>query len=306
MRLFDLHCDTLYRAVTENTTLNNNSFNVTIDKGTRYAQWCQCFAIWIPDDIRGENAINLFDRAYLKITDELLNKNIAFCKTRKELKDNIEGKKHCALLTVEGGAVLNNDINNLYKLKKCGVRMMTLTWNGYNEIGGGIETADNNGLTDFGKEVITLMDKLDIVVDISHASENLFYDVANNYQKPIVASHSNAKGICGHKRNLTDEQFKIIKESKGLVGINLCDYFLRDNGNADINDIIKNTEYFLSLGGENILGFGCDFDGADIPKEIYGIESMNNIYEAFLKHNYKESLLDKIFFKNCYEFFTDI
>lgn len=304
MRIFDLHCDTLYRAVTENTTLDNDVFHIAINKGKSYSQWYQCFAVWIPDKIRGIQAEQLFDKAYNKLVNELSSDKMVFCKTKEDLKQS--KNNHCAILTVEGGAVLNHKLENLYKLKDCGVRMITLTWNGYNEIGGGITTEKNNGLTKFGKDVISLMDKLDIFIDISHSSEKLFYDVVEYYNKPIVASHSNSKSICAHNRNLTDEQFNIIKNNNGLVGINLCDYFLKDGGNADIDDIIKHTEYFLSLGGENILGFGCDFDGAEIPKNIYGIESISNIYERFLRYNYSEALLDKIFFKNCYDFFTNV
>lgn len=306
MRLFDMHCDTLYRAVTENTTLNNSIFHITLDKGMNCSQWCQCFAVWIPDNVRGDNAEILFDKAYNKLISQLKNSNMVFCTRREELKENINNKKHCALLTVEGGAVLNGDLNNVYKLKDCGVRMMTLTWNGYNEIGGGANTDKNNGLTDFGKKVLSAMDKLDIIVDISHTSERLFYDVAEYYNKPLVASHSNARKICNHIRNLTENQFDIIKNSGGLIGINLCDYFLKDNGNASIYDIIKHTDYFLSLGGENTIGFGCDFDGADLPNDILGIESISKIYDAFLKHNYSETLINKIFFENCCKFFTTI
>ncbi len=305
MKLFDLHCDTLYRAVDENGSIIDNNYHLSVLKGNRYDKWVQCFAVWIPDEYRKDEAFNLFKRAKLKF-DEEINKNqdlIIHCKNLDDIINAIKDNKCAAVLTVEGSAVLAGELNNLDYLKKCGVRMITLTWNGWCEAGGGALTTEKNGITSFGKEVIRKMTELSIVIDISHASDNLFFDVANEVDVPIVASHSNSRTVCNNKRNLTDEQFNIIKSREGLVGLNFANIFLRENKKASAYDIIKHADYFLSLGGEKIICIGTDFDGADMPEGILGIESMENLYELFLRHNYKESLVEDIFFNNAFNFF---
>lgn len=308
MRLFDLHCDTLYRAVTEKKTLNEGDFHISLNRGAKYESWLQCFAIWIPDDIRGKDALSLFDNAVSKFKSEIQNNTdiIKPCGTKNDIKSVCEENGHGAILTVEGGAALAGDINKLDYMAECGVKIITLTWNGTCELGDGIEVNNPIGITKFGKEAVTRMEKLGIAVDVSHASEKLFYDVCEISTKPFIATHSNARRVCSHKRNLTDDQFKIIRNIGGVVGINFCDYFLRDNGGANFSDILKNVEYFLSLGGEKTVCMGTDFDGTDMPKGIKGIESINDLYEYFLRHNYPESLLDDIFFNNAYRFFTEI
>jgi membrane dipeptidase len=184
--------------------------------------------------------------------------------------------------------------------------MLTLTWNGTNEIGDGSGVDNPKGLTEFGKNVISEMEKNNIIIDISHASDKLFYDVAELTTKPFVASHSNSRFITPHKRNLTDDQIKIIIERKGLFGLNFHNKFLSQNYKKScMFDILKHTEHFLSLGGENCISFGTDFDGCDLPNDINSSQSMNNIYEMFLKHNYKESLIKKIFYENALIFFEN-
>ena len=178
---------------------------------------------------------------------------------------------------------------------------MTLTWNGTCEIGDGVGVENSKGLSKFGSLVIKEMEKYGIIVDISHASEKLFYDISQTASKPFIATHSNSKCICPHRRNLTDEQFKVIKSFGGIVGITFAKDFLSQK-DAGVTDIIKHIEYFLSLSGENTLSIGSDFDGTDMPKGINDIESVYDLYEQMLRLNYNESLLDKIFYKNAYDF----
>jgi membrane dipeptidase len=117
--------------------------------------------------------------------------------------------------------------------------------------------------------------------------------------KPIVASHSNSFSVCPHKRNLTDEQFLNIKKTGGLVGVTFCKDFLNpDPQKASAVDVLRHVEHFLELGGEETLCLGSDFDGADVPNDIMGIQTMGSLYELFLKH-YKQSTVDAIFFQNA-------
>ncbi|MDP4120195.1 MAG: membrane dipeptidase, partial [Bacillota bacterium] len=196
-------------------------------------------------------------------------------------------------------------LENVKLLSEHGVRAMTLTWNGQNEIGSGVCVENPRGITSFGRGVIHEMEKYKIAVDVSHASEKLFYDVADIAKRPFIATHSNSRAICPHKRNLTDEQFEIISKSGGIVGLVFARDFLTDNVEAKMKDIIRHAEHFLSIGGENSICLGSDFDGTDIPKDMTGIESLETLYELFLRENYNESLLNKIFFENALNFYQN-
>lgn len=309
MKFFDLHCDTLYRAVENNGSIVDNDYHLSVSRGSKYQNWVQCFAVWIPDELRKNAAISFFKRAKSKFDAELCENAdfICQCRNAAEIKSAVSNHKCAAILTVEGGAVLAGNLNNLDYLSDCGVKMLTLTWNDHCEIGGGSFASQPNGLTAFGKSVVNRMAELSIAIDISHASDNLFFDVAKNVNAPIVASHSNSRKICQHKRNLTDEQFDIIKSRNGLVGLNFAQIFLKNDGkSATSYDIIKHADYFLARGGEKIICMGSDFDGTDLPTDISGIESMEALYEQFLRHNYNESLVQDIFFNNAFDFFEKL
>ena len=304
MKLFDLHCDTLYRVYTEKSTFFNDSFHISFNKSKGILPYIQCFAVWIPDEYRGEAALELFKGCVEKLDEQLAGTDIIRCRNNDDIKYAAEKGKNGAVLTVEGGAVLAGKIENIGLLKKEGVRMMTLTWNGSNELGDGVGAANAKGLNAFGREVVKEMEKQGIVVDISHASEMMFYDVAEISEKPFAASHSDAKAVSPHRRNLTDEQFGVIRDRGGIVGLNFCVDFLNKTATkAKMYDIIRNAEHFLSLGGEKTLAVGGDLDGADIPSDMRGIESLPELYEMFLHHNYSESLVDDIFFNNAFRFF---
>lgn len=303
MKLFDLHCDTLYRAFFENGGLFNNDFHISFDRIDSIEPYIQCMAIWVPDEFRNKNAIQLFENCRKKLNDELKDTNIKIIYSQDDIIE-IESKKgKGVVLTVEGGAVLGGKLENVDYLAKCGVKIMTLTWNGNCELGDGIGVEGAKGLTDFGKSVVAKMEQNGIAVDVSHSSVPMFYDVAELSTRPFCATHSNSKQICPHRRNLTDEQFSIIRDKGGIVGLNLSRGFLReDEDKACMLDVLRHAEHFLSLGGEKTLAIGTDFDGTDIPIDMTGIESMNKLYELFLKHNYNEKLLEDIFFNNARNF----
>lgn len=303
MKLFDLHCDTLYRAFFENGGLFNNDFHISFDRIDSIEPYIQCMAIWVPDEFRNKNAIQLFENCRKKLNDELKDTNIKIIYSQDDIIE-IESKKgKGVVLTVEGGAVLGGKLENVDYLAKCGVKIVTLTWNGNCELGDGIGVEGAKGLTDFGKSVVAKMEQNGIIVDVSHSSVPMFYDVAELSTRPFCATHSNSKQICPHRRNLTDEQFSIIRDKGGIVGLNLSRGFLReDEDKACMLDVLRHAEHFLSLGGEKTLAIGTDFDGTDIPIDMTGIESMNKLYELFLKHNYNEKLLEDIFFNNARNF----
>lgn len=302
MKLFDLHCDTLYRAYTEKSTLFNDEFHISFNKSKYMDKYIQCLAVWIPDEYRGESAEKLFLGCVGKLNEQIKDTGIIKCMTKDDF-DRVN--KTGVVLTVESGAALGGKLENIRKYADIGVKMMTLTWNGTNELGDGVGVENSKGLSEFGRKAVKELERNNIILDISHASERLFYDVAETAESPLVASHSNSKKICSHKRNLSDSQFDIIKKSGGIVGLNFCIDFLNNNAEkSSMYDVIRMAEHFLSLGGEKMIAMGGDFDGADVPRDLNGIEKMGELYEMFLKH-YSESVVEDIFFDNAFEFFKN-
>ncbi len=304
MNFFDLHCDTLYEICKKNEGLYDNSCHVSLRKSENIDRYIGCFAIWIPDEYRGREALRFFDKVYEKFLSEK-EKNTShmeFIEKSSDMEDLPRGKRG-VILTVEGGAALGGSLERVGYLKKCGVRAMTLTWNGENEIGGGSGEKNPVGITEFGIKVVKEMENQGIVVDVSHAGESLFYDISGISKKPFMATHSNSYSVCPHRRNLKDKQFEIIRDRGGIVGVTFCNKFLNSDTDASVSDIMRHIEYFLSLGGESTVAIGSDFDGTDVPDEIKGIESMNILYEYMLRHNYSEELVRSIFYENAYNFF---
>lgn len=309
MKYFDLHCDTITDCYTDNKALYDSDLHISLVRGKKYSPWFQCFAVWIPDEIRGKSAVNYFDAVTKKLKSEIeVNSDkVILCKSSKDFEKAQKQNKIGAILTVEGSAALGGDIANLKYMADCGVRMITLTWNSSCEIGDGVCVKSPKGLTSFGKNAVAEMEKLGIVIDVSHASDILFNDVVNYTTKPFIASHSNSRTICNHNRNITDEQFNIINKRGGLVGITFAPEFLNTNSDkANIDDIIKHIEYFLSLGGEKCIALGSDFDGANLPNGIKGIESVEDIAEHMLRRNYSETLVKSILFDNAFNFFVSL
>lgn len=305
MDFIDLHCDTLYKSATMNLSLDDKIMEVTQSENKK-SRWLQCYAVWIPDDYTFEMAEELFFKSLKKLNYECKRLNIRLISKNENVTSVFKNNINTALLTVENAKVIGYDIKNIKLLSELGVKIITLTWNGSNQIGDGAQVTDANGLTDFGRKAVSEMEENGIVIDISHASDKLFYDVAQIASRPFIATHSDSRSVVNNKRNLTDEQFKIIVEKKGIVGINFHNEFLSENSTKSTKyDVFSHIEKFLSLGGENTICIGSDFDGCnlpcDMPKKIF----IRDLYELFLNQNYNETLVRKIFNENALNFFEN-
>ncbi len=298
MQYFDLHCDTLYEAVMKKSDFTNTDFEVNLDSTDNFEKWCQCFAIWIPDGISQKIRLSLFNRA-----KNLLKSQAESYELIPFYNSENAGRRNY-IFTLENASVLDEDIDNICLLKECNIKMVTLTWNDKNSIGGGA-LAQEYGLSAFGKVCVKELENNGIIIDVSHASDKTFYDVMNHTTKSIAASHSNSRKLCPHRRNLTDEQFFEIVRRHGIVGINFHKDFLNsDREKACLTDVLKHTEHFLSLGGEDAVCIGSDFDGADPVKELSNISKIPDLYESYLKIGYNEQLVQKILYNNAYNFFS--
>jgi len=261
----------------------------------------QFFAVWINTKMHRscsfEKALQLID-IYKRML--ALNKNdIIPILSYNDVQQMMREDKIGSLLAVEGGDVLQGSLINLRILYYLGVRLLTLTWNYRNELADGVlESHSRAGLSQFGIEVVKEMNRLGMLIDVSHLSSNGFWDVLEFSKKPIVASHSNAQKICKHPRNLDDQQIRAISDNGGVIGINFNTPFLAAE-KASIVDIIKHTEHIISLAGIDHVGFGSDFDGIDeLPQGIAGPQDYPKIIEELLKMNYNEEDVRKICHNN--------
>ncbi|MBR5273013.1 MAG: membrane dipeptidase [Clostridia bacterium] len=308
MRLFDLHCDTITECYLRGCGLKNNDLSISLEKGKYIKNWCQVFALWMKNEYRCQAACDYFDGLYNCFLQEIdKNKNmVSFCTTSDDIKKAIENNKIAAILSVEGGAATAGKIERLRYMYDCGVRLMTLTWNGQCEVACGSDIEGGQGITPFGFEVIREMENLNMIIDVSHLNDIGFYEVAENTTKPFIATHSNSRTIKNHYRNLTDDQFKIIRDRKGIVGLNFYDAFLPDNRENGCDGAFRNLYHFLELGGEDVVAIGADFDGATMCDDLSGIDKMGALYEHFLRMGISESNVKKVFFDNSMEFFARV
>ena len=180
--------------------------------------------------------------------------------------------------------------------------MVTLTWNGENAIGSGSQT--DHGLTAFGREAVRELIRWGIVLDVSHLNDRGFWDLMEETDGPVAASHSNARAMCPHRRNLTDRQAREIARRGGLVGLNYYSPFLRSDGRAaEFEDVYRHAAHFLELGLEHCLALGSDFDGADLPPCLDGCEKVPEL-GRYLEEKLGRDTAEKVLWKNAWDFFA--
>lgn len=295
---FDSHCDTITVCLDSCQEINENLGHIDLKKAKSFKSLSQVFAVWTADEVKGEQAVKRFLQVYdyFLAQTQKYQDQIMFCKNKEDYKEARQQQKVAAFLSIEGGQVFGGQIENIKKYHDLGVRMATLTWNGENDLGYGCMCGSVKGLTPLGKQAIGQMKELNMIIDVSHLNETGFWDVLEN-GGIIVASHSNAKAICPHKRNLTDEQFIALMKNGGGAGINIYTPFVGKQ--VTLDHIIAHIEHFWSLGGENSVFIGADYDGIDTTlPELKDITGMEKLYSRLLQKNYSENLLHKLFYKN--------
>lgn len=298
--LFDLHCDTLFELDKNGNNLDCSNLAVSLSAMEKFNRFIRCFAIFTPDELKGTDAQNHFNRLYtlFKKQHQLFKDRITHIIDLKTLQNACVG----AVLTVENGSVLAGELSEIKRLANLGVNMITLTWNGENELGFG--QLENRGLKPFGKQCVAVMEQNGIIVDVSHLSDRGFEDVCSISKKPFVASHSNARRVCGHKRNLADEQILEIISRGGIIGLNFYRAFLNDRpALADKFDLLRHAEHILELGGENALCIGTDFDGADVLPPFQNDTGLLSLGSFFCENGFPSETVNNILFKNAYHFF---
>lgn len=303
MQLFDLHCDSIVNFRKTGADFYCDETQFSLKELDKFKRLCQTMAIFIPDEIRGEDALRYFDdhREYLDMLIKKQSDITGRAYTAEDI-EQITAQGRCAvLLSVESGAALAGRVENVDYLADCGVQMMTLVWNGVNEIGSGHGT--DQGLTEFGKQVVKRMEEKKIIVDISHINDRGFDEVCEIAARPFIATHSNLRTVCSHKRNLTDAQFREIVRRKGLVGVNLFENFLSDDHKGDQDSLYRHVSRMLELGGEDVIACGSDFDGADIDATLDTPAKFAASADYLIGRGISENIIEKMFFTNALGFF---
>lgn len=306
MFICDCHCDTLTELYNKNASLYENEQHFDIKRQIALGGGLQFCAIYVPTEVfRYQGGLRytlcLLDK-YNQEIKKLHENGIDVLQVRTaEDAGNVLKHKAATLLAIEEGGAIDGSLEALRCLYELGVRAMTLTWSNRNDIADGInEEATGSGLTLFGKQVVAEMNRLGMLVDVSHISTAGFWSVIETSTKPIIATHSNAKSLCSHPRNLNDEQIKALAQNGGLAGITFAGQFLEEDWrNACIESVYKHIDYMLNLiGNDEHIGFGSDFDGISHPPyNIQGVQDYKPLTEYLSKY-YSDETINKITHQN--------
>ena len=307
MKLIDMHCDTLW-AMNERGVgdLEKNELCIDLEKLGQAESMAQFFACFIQLQKEGgaeagyEKALQMI--AYGKQQFETLSHKIGLARNMEDVRRFNKQGRIAAFLTIEEGGILNGSLERLERLYQEGISMITLMWN-YENCIGFPNSADahvmKSGLKFFGIEVIRHMNALGMYIDVSHMSDGCFWDTLRYSKAPVIASHSNARALCPHPRNLADEMIKGLAEKGGVMGVNFYPYFLNRSGTATLEDIANHVEHIYHVGGEDVIAIGTDFDGYDDGvSEVLHMGQMERVYDAVKRRGFTENQMEKFWSGN--------
>lgn len=310
MNFIDFHCDTASLLLEfQDKNLKSSDLKVDIEKLQKGNAAAQFFALFIHEDKREtlyNKCVRMLDN--LKAQMELNKENILLC---RNISDYIEARnlnKIAGFVTIEEGEAIEGNLDKLRYFKEQGVSLMTLTWNYENHIGypNYQYKYQSNGLKSFGIEVVEEMNRLGMLIDVSHISDGGFWDVIKYSKDPIIASHSNARVSWNHSRNLTDEMIKALSNKGGVTGINFCNDFLGNNEISSISDMVRHIKHIKNIGGIDCVALGSDFDGIENEVEIKDASEMGNLAFALEKEGFTQNEIEKIFFRNGERIIKDV
>ena len=303
--VFDLHCDTalalIGKDMKSSTSLRKNNFHIDLERASQLPGYCQCFACFTTpgmQDWYGISPMTVFDRELDTMMHQIGMNNdlIRQAFTAADVRKNMEEGKMSAILTVEGPAGFGFDPALLETLYKAGVRITSLGWNEMNVLCGSHRTG--GGLTDLGKEYIKEAQRLGMIIDVSHCSDEAFWDMMKVTNAPIVATHSNSRAVCGVSRNLTDDMFRAIMETGGVAGFNQCAPFVGEKPTLDT--ACDHFLHFMELDPDGKhIALGGDLDGCDeLPAGFDGVQSYPALAQRLLERGLSEENLYDIFWNN--------
>ena len=305
MSLIDLHCDTLSALYKngEKASLTENDLCVNIKglrQGNSLAQFFACYV-----NAKESEGEEMWEKSYQQVLgmidrmEEECGKcpDIRIAKNASQIRENQREGRISAVLTVEEGGVLNGKPERIRTLYEKGIRLITLTWNYENSLAGSHMTGQ--GLSARGAAYVRAAQQLGMLVDVSHASDEAFWQVCRMTQGPILASHSNSRAVCPESRNVTDGMYAAICETGGVVGLNFYTEFL-GRGQVDFETVWHHLDHFLQLAGDDRhVALGADLDGCDsLPDGFTGVASYPALAAYLADRGLGEETLRRLYFEN--------
>lgn len=306
MNYFDCHVDTLTEIVKQGDTLEENSCDLDLKRvGNFVENYTQIFAVW-KDAVKldqknpDKDFFRLYDRALAYLTEE--NRKISLCLTGEEMEKAHRQRKAAAFLSIEDVSIMGKYVENI---REMGFRFAMLTWNYENKYACGAAADQSKGLTSQGKEMVKTLTDQEIVLDISHLSDQGAEDLFELTDRPVMASHSDVRMVWDMPRNIQKNHLQELIRRKGIIGMNFFAPFVGEK--PQISDLLKHMDAVLEMGGEDALAIGSDFDGCDglFPNGIKGVQSIPFLREELLKHGFTEELTEKIFYGNAHRFIME-
>lgn len=304
--VFDLHCDTaselLGRDLSGRTSLRKNNLHIDLERMKKYPGYAQCFGFWFTTGLplpKGIKVEDVFWREVSVLQDQI-DKNgdvIRQARSGDDVRRNLEEGFISAIFTLEGPAGIGFDPAKLEKLHNLGFRISTLGWNENNSLTGSHKTG--GGLTKRGKDYVKECQRLGIVVDVSHISDEAFWQIMDMTAAPVIASHSNSRNVCPDNRNLTDEMFRAICATGGVAGFNLCADFIGKKPTLDT--ACDHILHFLELDPAGThIAIGGDLDGiSEMPEGFRGVQDYDKLANRLLERGVEVAILKQIFWSNA-------
>lgn len=303
--VFDLHCDTALALLGRNYdtcgNLRSNSYHIDLDRASVLPAYAQCFACYTTtkEYPGGLRPVQVFERELAAILTQIESNadRIALAYSASQIEQNRKKGIFSGILTIEGPAGFDFNPDLLEDLYKIGFRITTLGWNEKNPLAGSHVTG--GGLTELGREYVAEAQRVGMLVDVSHISDEAFWDIMDITRGPIIASHSNSRAICNVSRNLTDEMFCAICKTGGVAGINLYSVFLGED--PDLNTVCDHILHFLELDPAGThIALGGDLDGCDsLPSGFAGVQDYPKLAETLLDRGLAEDQVMNIFWNNA-------
>lgn len=298
---FDAHCDTIYRCLRTGAQLRENDGHLDLRRASAFGRFAQVFALYQdPEEVpQGSTMVREGQLLHQKFLREMeQNRDVIVpCRTGAEVDRAAADGKMAAILSIEGAELIGCDPGQVETAAEWGVRFLNPVWNHANRLSGSNAELPEQGLTSYGRDFVRRMEECGIYPDVSHISDPGFWDLVRLARGPVVATHSNSRALCPHRRNLTDDMFRAIRDSGGVVGLNLYRPFVGPAGTME--ELAAHVEHFLSLGGEKTLCLGGDLDGCEeLAAGMEGIQDVPRLWQALADRGYPRQLLEDLFWNN--------
>lgn len=300
--MIDLHCDTIMQLLDhpDSGDLYRNTWKIDIEKLQKAHSKVQDFALFINLGDTNDPYGRYEEMRNLCTTQiHLYGEHIQHVLSYQDVESVYKSGKIGALMSIEEGGVLGGDLDKLKQAYQDGVRLITLTWNYPNGLGEPHCGEQHKKLTPKGIEFVEAMQDLGIIVDCSHLNDAGTEQLGDILDIPFIASHSNAREVTAHTRNLPDNLIKLIANKGGVIGLNFAQSFLGTSPISCIEDIVKHGLYLINKGGEDVVALGTDFDGIKPNTEIKDASEMYRLYDAFKEAGLSVEQCEKLFWKNA-------